>query len=410
MVTSYKDFKYYHILNLINHFGPISRTEIIKMTDYRSGSVGDIVKEMIDFGIVTETGLSSVGHGRSRVLLEINNSNLCALGISFPSKRVIVEALLSDGTSLNKIECKLPENAGKGLMIRTAIESCTRLLEGLKDKSVLGIGVAVPSYNPTPHMRDTLKEDFIHFNDWITIDLKDQLEKGFNLDVYCSPSISLPAILEKKYGEARNAQTFMCIELSNGIGSSLICNGRPLKGAKGSTGSIGHTVVDINCTKPTACNCGKMNCVEATAAWPAIKRNLIHGIENGAYSLLLPIYKKQGDFLARDVKTCIENDDKLCKYYVREAARIIGTAVANEIAIIDPEVVIFHSFMLELGEYFTNCLQEVIYDNLMPLFGRPRLVFSDNYESILSGGAAAEVFSRFMRSNEFDWIYLSEKN
>lgn len=410
MVTSYKDFKYYHILNLINHFGPISRTEIIKMTDYRSGSVGDIVKEMIDSGIVTESGLSSVGHGRSRVLLEINSSKLCALGISFPSKRIIVEALLSDGTSLNKIECRLSENADKDYIIQKTIDSCTELFNSLQDKFVLGIGVAVPSYNPTPHMRESLREDFIHFNDWITVNLKEKLETIFNLDVYCSPSIFLPAILEKKYGDAKNAQTFMCVELSNGIGSSLICNGRPLNGAKGSSGSIGHTVVDINCAKPTACNCGKMNCVEATAAWPAIKRNLIHDIENGVYSALLPIYKKNGDFLARDVKACIELDDKLCKYYVKEAAKIIGTAVANEIAIIDPEVVIFHSFMLELGEYFTDHLKEVIYDNLMPLFGSTKLVFSNNYESILSGGAAAEVFSRFMRTNEFDWIYLSDKN
>lgn len=323
---------------------------------------------------------------------------------------MIVKALMSDGTSLNKVEYKVTENAEKGLLIQNAIEGCASLLSSLKEKFVLGIGVAVPSYNPTSHMRDSLKEDFGHFNDWITIDLKEKLENTFNMDVYCSPSIILPAVLEKKFGDAKNAQTFICIELSNGIGSSLVCNGRPLKGAIGSSGSIGHTVVDINCQKPAACNCGKMNCVEASAAWPAIKRNLIHDIENGAYSALLPIYKKQGDFLARDVRACIDiDDDKLCKYYVREAARIIGTAVANEIAIIDPEVVIFHSFMLELGEYFTSHLKEVIFDNLMPLFGNTRLVFSENYESILSAGAAAEVFSKFMRTNEFDWIYLTER-
>ena len=52
------------ILNIINHLGPISRTELIDLTDWRPASVGDIIKELLEKQLIIETGHSSGGHGR----------------------------------------------------------------------------------------------------------------------------------------------------------------------------------------------------------------------------------------------------------------------------------------------------------------------------------------------------------
>ena len=79
----------YLILNIINHLGPISRTELTNLTDYRPATVTDIIKELLDADLIAETGNLSVGHGRNRTLLEMNKTHLCAIGISFFSKSVI---------------------------------------------------------------------------------------------------------------------------------------------------------------------------------------------------------------------------------------------------------------------------------------------------------------------------------
>ena len=59
------------ILNAIHHLGPISRTALIRLTDYRPASVGAIINELLDSHLVAETGYASAGHGRKRILLEI---------------------------------------------------------------------------------------------------------------------------------------------------------------------------------------------------------------------------------------------------------------------------------------------------------------------------------------------------
>ena len=80
--------KRYLILNMIHHLGPISRIELINKTDYRPDSVGEIIKELLDENIIVETGYASSGAGRKRIMLELNKSYLCAIGLSFSAHHV----------------------------------------------------------------------------------------------------------------------------------------------------------------------------------------------------------------------------------------------------------------------------------------------------------------------------------
>ena len=90
------------ILNIISHLGPISRTELIDLTDYRPASVSAIIKDLLDEQLIVETGYSSTGHGRKRVLLEINKSHLCAISLAFHPGSVTILAAQIDGTPLQQ--------------------------------------------------------------------------------------------------------------------------------------------------------------------------------------------------------------------------------------------------------------------------------------------------------------------
>ncbi|MBR5187461.1 MAG: MarR family transcriptional regulator [Clostridia bacterium] len=81
-------FKRLLILNIITHLGPISRTELIDMTDYRPATISDLIKELLDEDLISETGFQSVGHGRKRTLLEINKQRLCAAFLIFFKKEI----------------------------------------------------------------------------------------------------------------------------------------------------------------------------------------------------------------------------------------------------------------------------------------------------------------------------------
>ena len=48
MPNDYSVYRRFLILNMINRFGPISRTGLIKLTDSRPASIGELTKELLD--------------------------------------------------------------------------------------------------------------------------------------------------------------------------------------------------------------------------------------------------------------------------------------------------------------------------------------------------------------------------
>ena len=58
---------------MVCHFAPISRKKLIELTGLRPTNVGDLMKELLDEGLVIESGSYSAGPGRKRILLDIYN-------------------------------------------------------------------------------------------------------------------------------------------------------------------------------------------------------------------------------------------------------------------------------------------------------------------------------------------------
>ena len=84
----------------------------------------------------------------------------------------------------------------------------------------------------------------------------------------------------------------------------------------------------------------------------------------------------------------------------------MGIAIANAVNMLNPEAVIFHGYMLELGDYFISALKEAILDNTLSYLCSS-IVFkvSDiSLDSMLPLGAAAMIFNSYLNTEEFKWI------
>lgn len=390
---------------MINHLGPISRTEIASITDYRNGTVGELVKDMEDKGIVEETGRVSNGSGRSRSMLQIS-SHLCAIGISIRSNRYMVVLQPLNGTPIAQIEKNHIENMDKEEIIKEIVAATQQLIKSHSDYYFAGIGISLPSYNPAMSLAFTLSAAYQHFNDWITLDMVTALEAATGLHVKTFSAVGLPAKAENLFGVAKGCRNFICIELSNGIGSSLFCNGDSLTGNDNVAGQIGHTIIDYHSNSHSICSCGKVGCMEPYSAWPGLQAKIISAINAGASSLASSVVKEKGKkTLASDLRPFIDEGDQLCCHFVKESATYIGIAITNAINMLNPEKVILYGFMLELGDYFIQQIVTTIKENVLFLSKNYEIVLSESFETILPQGAAAEVMSDFLRTNDYKWVY-----
>ena len=260
-------FKRYLILNMISHLGPISRTELIELTDYRPASVTEIIKELLEERLIVESGHASVGHGRKRTMLSLNTGHLCAVGLSFTNEFVNIILSRADGSIVQQLEQPIATDASREDLVGHIIARIQWLLENHNDKRIIGIGISEPLFDPTAYRYgSSLAANYSHFNDWISLSLKPQLEARFAVLVESYSSVTLPAMAEQRFGVAKGMRNFICVELSNGIGSSICCNGMPVAGANGMAGELGHTVIEYGAKTKRLCYCGKPDCVEADTA------------------------------------------------------------------------------------------------------------------------------------------------
>ena len=394
------------ILNMINHLGPISRTELISLTDYRPATVGAIVAQLLEEQLVVETGYHSAGHGRKRVMLEINSRHLCAIGISFSARCVNYIVAQTDGNILHESETPIPASNSKQELAKEIAEHVQTLLSLFSQRCIIGIGICNPLYDPLSYKAaGPVLANYLHFNDWIHEDLSPMLEALGQLTVKSFSGVTMPALAEQRFGVAKGMDHFLWIELTNGIGASIFCNGNVYGGAHGVAGELGHTMINHDSTNQRLCYCGKPGCVESTAAYPALIGAIRKSLADGVFSVLNTYHSDPNQITVQDLRRALEEGDRLCIYHVRNAAQQIGVAIANAVTLLNPQMIVLYGFMLELGDYFLQQLETAIRENVLSLASDFEIRVSNALESIMSLGAVAEIFSDYLKMDDYRWVY-----
>ncbi|NCB06291.1 MAG: ROK family protein, partial [Clostridia bacterium] len=198
----------------------------------------------------------------------------------------------------------------------------------------------------------------------------------------CPVNVRIPefikAIAEEKFGAAKGLKDFICLDLCNGVGMSFYINGSVVRGANNVAGQIGDTVVHTN---ERICSCGKVGCVEASAAFPAVRANILGALERGVFSVLNSYYDCKQELTVQDVKRALDSGDKLCCHYIKESAQLLGLAIANAVNLLNPQCVFLHGYMIGLGDFFIQNLEAAIRENCMMVFSNVEIkVLSSSLE------------------------------
>lgn len=183
----------------------------------------------------------------------------------------IKAGIVRDGVAL--AHDAIPHRAGGTLaesMLRVR-ELCKKLLETLRGAPPGAMVCALPCIVSPDRSRVT--RTFGKYDD----------APEFDLDAWARAEMGIPCLLENdaraaaigewKYGAGRGVDNLAMITLGTGIGTAVICEGRPLFGTHGVAGNLcGHNTMHIGGRK---CVCGLRGCAEAHAAtWalPGIAR------------------------------------------------------------------------------------------------------------------------------------------
>jgi glucokinase len=239
-----------------------------------------------------------------------------------------------------------------GDAIEAALKERQRLQEDLK-----AAGVAVPGFvDPETGIIGVAS----NLAGWTNVPVAETLRRRFPVPVQVENDVNLAALGEMWRGAGRGHRHLLFVAPGTGIGAGIIIDGRLHRGAHHFAGEIGYC-----CPSPEYLDedYGPLGCLETLAAGPGLLRRARQRLGE----------RLRADATARDVFEMARAGDAEAAALCEETATLIGIAVGNAVAVLDPEVVVFGGGLSREGEALLGRIREVVY-RMVPV--RPEIVLS----------------------------------
>lgn len=235
-----------------------------------------------------------------------------------------------------------------------------------------GIGIGAPNgnyYHGTIEFAPNLRWKGI-------IPLADLFSEQFNLPATVTNDANAAAIGEMMHGAAKGMNDFIMVTLGTGVGSGFVSNGNMIYGHDGFAGELGHVIVERN---GRLCGCGRHGCLETYASATGIVRTAHELLaRNDAPSLLRGLPK----LASRDIFLAAQQGDALAIEIFEFTGTVLGTCLANAVAITSPEAIILFGGLAQAGRFIFEPTQRAMEENLLAIYkNKVKLLPSELRES-----------------------------
>jgi glucokinase len=225
---------------------------------------------------------------------------------------------------------------------------------------------------------------------WQNFPLAAEVAKIYGVTVKVDNDANAAALAEARWGAGRGYNNIFYATIGTGIGSGIVVDGRIYHGRTGAAGEGGHISIDY---RGPRCGCGKLGCIEALAAGPAIARRARAKLHDasGAKSKILEF--ASGDLEAVTSEMVGEANaqgDPLAREVLTETVDLLALWLGNIIDLLDPEVVILGGGVASMLDPFLDDLKGAIPHNCVNSRCRevPLLKAYYGKDSGIAGGAA----------------------
>lgn len=226
------------VLRLLNQSGSMTRSALTQLTGLNRSTISDLVTELEELGLVTESESStSQGIGRPSILVS-PTEEVVAFSVSPDIDSVTVGVVTFSGKVLSKVRQPTDIQPAASIIVETATTLIDRLRSELPARTrIAGIGVAIPGQvrsgdgvvRLAPHL------------DWVEVPFARMLQQTTGLPVYIDNDAGLGSIAERDFGAGKGFREIVYLFGSaGGIGGGVVHDGMPLRGSAGYAGELGH--------------------------------------------------------------------------------------------------------------------------------------------------------------------------
>jgi len=355
-VLSDRERKNLDILEVVRRYGPVTRTEISRITKYNIVTVSNYVNNYIKKDLVIEKGLDISSGGRKPTLVELNSRNCFVIGIDIGPTHII--AALTD-LSLNMIT-KVKKSRSPLESMEEVVSKSIELIYEIIEKSQveakkirgLGIGISGIIDAKAGTVRDTDPKRGRTAASYISI--KNLIEREFGIPTFVGNDATVAAFGEKRIG--LDAEIENVLYMFSDVGCGIIIKGEIYAGAGGSAGevqlNVGEDVEDlpkdVGLFRPGSINLGIVDAARAaiTQNKPTKLREMCDSNTQSVTADMVIDAARQGDKIAIEI--------------LEKAGLNLGVRIAYMINLFNPEIVILGGGMEQAGDLILEPIKRMV--------------------------------------------------
>jgi len=239
------------LIRLIWEEGAMSRTELARKIGWRPNTVGDLVSNLLDDGILCEQGAKPSRGGRPRVPLDIDPQARHVLGLAIEPGRVSGARLTLRGSLTGDPVQVSTDEPGD------VLPAASRVLSKLLDNRLLEVGISATGFVDE-------SEQTMLFSSSIpgvrALSLTPLFKAASGYSVRIDNDMHALGAQWMLTHRTLTDTSILIVKIDDGsLGAAHLIDGRPAKGCLNSANELGHTRFFVK-TEP--CFCGMTGCLE----------------------------------------------------------------------------------------------------------------------------------------------------
>ncbi|MFI6932202.1 ROK family protein [Streptomyces sp. NPDC050287] len=337
------------VLQRLYFDGPLSRFDLGPATGLSSGSVSNVVADLVADGLIEEAGSVDSDGGRPRTLLRVVPGSGHMIGVDVGETRVRIELFDLTLTELARAERPLAQQRYEveGIVghIRDGVSEVLAQT-GVAPEQLLGVGIGVPGIvEHTPEHGAVVHGQTIG---WDAVPLEALLRTGSRLPdgvrYFIDNGARTLGQAEMWFGGGRGARNAVVVLFGSGVGACLVTpeveHGRAVE--------WGHLTVRV---RGRRCRCGALGCLEAYAGAESLLRRWREeggqppegtDEETALTAMLAAAYPAEGG-----------EADPVALAVLEETAEYLGAGLSDLINLFQPERILIGGWAgLQVGARF----------------------------------------------------------
>ncbi|MBI3999563.1 MAG: ROK family transcriptional regulator [Candidatus Omnitrophica bacterium] len=340
-----KERKNLAILEVIRKNGPISRTDISKITELNIVTVSNYVSHYIKTGLVVEGELDESTGGRKPILVELNPKAGYIVGVGLNMLNmvgVLVDLEINVITEIKRE--RLPENSEATVlqMVDLAVDMIEK--SEVDKTKIVGAGVGIPGIiderGRTIRWPQSLGEKDVS----VCLSIKDTFEKRLNVPTFVENDANAAVLGEKWLGLDRDVKHL--VYMFSGVGVGIIINGEIYRGATGAAGELG--ISSLKASREEILGMAKdLGRWEMDLGMTARAQELV---EKGNASVLKDLAGGNPKKITfKELVKAIKVKDSLALRVVEEGGLALGKKIAFLVNLLNPEIVVLGGGVEDCG-------------------------------------------------------------